>query len=63
MERGDLISINLRGRDVIFCIVGRYQDQEDGQEILVMALIDPDQIVHIKSNRLGIKGLDNTTMH
>lgn len=63
MERGDLISINLQGKEVLFCIVGRYKDQEDGRDIIVMALIDPEQIVHVKSDILGIKTVDNRIQH
>ena len=63
MERGDLISINLQGREVLFCIVGMYQDREDGKDILVMALIDPLQIVHVKSDVLGLKSPGQCVTH
>lgn len=63
MERGDLIFINLHGREVLFCVVGLYKDRNDGEDIVVMALIDPQQIVHVKSELLGIREVESNLIH
>ena len=48
MERGDLVAIYLQGEAVLFCIIGLYQDEVEGEVMAILALIDPEQLRHIR---------------
>ena len=62
MERGDLVAIYLQGEAVLFCIIGLYQNEDDGEVMAILALINPEQLRHIPLELLQNNQLEPITL-
>jgi len=62
MEKGDLVAIYMQGEAVLFCVIGLYQREDDGEIIAVLAMIDPKQLRQIPLEILQDNKLDAITL-
>jgi hypothetical protein len=47
VNRGDLFSVYLNGVMMTICVIGSYNEEYSGEEVVVLALISPDNMLHI----------------
>ncbi len=47
MDRGDLFKVCINGIEKLVCIIDQYTEPESGQEMLVLALIDNENVVRV----------------
>lgn len=47
MNRGDLFGVYLNGVMMTICVIGSYNEEYSGEEVVVLALVSPDNMLHI----------------
>ncbi len=45
MKIGDIVTRKIYGEEMQFCIIGFYTNQETGERVAILALLDPSLIV------------------
>lgn len=45
MKIGDIVMKKLYGEDMQFCVLGFYTNQDSGERVAILALLDPNLIV------------------
>lgn len=45
MKIGDIVSRKIYGEDMQFCIIGFYTNQDNGERVAILALLDPNLII------------------
>lgn len=54
MNKGELFSVHLDGTKLTVCVVGFYQDEDIGEEVVILAVVNKDQMLHIPVNDLHV---------
>ncbi|MGE5372109.1 MAG: hypothetical protein ACM3QZ_08990 [Solirubrobacterales bacterium] len=54
MNKGDLLTVYMNGKAMTICVVGSYKEDYSGEEMVVLALINPDSMVHVPISDLDI---------
>ncbi|MGE5398303.1 MAG: hypothetical protein ACM3MK_12340 [Chitinophagales bacterium] len=54
MNKGDLFTVYFEGVKMTVCVMGSYQEEYSGEEVVVLAVITPDNILHIPINDFSI---------
>lgn len=47
MDKGDLFTLYLDGIQMTVCVVSIYKEELSGQQVVVLAVIDRDNLIHI----------------
>ncbi len=69
MKIGDIVTRKVYGEDMQFCILGFYTNQETGERVAILALLDPTLIVEAAVQELSpvsarnLFALTNTGTH
>jgi hypothetical protein len=69
MKIGDIVTRKVYGEDMQVCILGFYTNQETGERVAILALLDPTLIVEAAVQELApvsarnLFALTNTGMH
>ena len=45
MKIGDIVSKKIYGENMPFCIIGFYTNQDSGERVAILALLDPNLII------------------
>ncbi|MEW5953004.1 MAG: hypothetical protein AB1815_04500 [Bacillota bacterium] len=53
MKIGDIVTRRIFGEEMQFCILGFYTDQETGERVAILALLDPTLIVEASVQELA----------
>jgi hypothetical protein len=53
MKIGDIVTRKIYDEDMQFCIIGFYTNQESGERVAIMALLDPSLIVEASVQELA----------
>lgn len=54
MNKGDLFTVYFNGAMTTVCVLGSYREEFSGEEMVVLALIKPDNLFHIPLDDLKI---------
>lgn len=54
MNKGDLFNVYLDGVMMTLCVLGSYKEEYSGEEVVVLAVISPDNMVHVPLSDLSI---------
>ncbi|MDR1616124.1 MAG: hypothetical protein LBR98_03845 [Syntrophomonadaceae bacterium] len=54
MRKGELFSVNIAGCSITVCVVDFYKDEQIGEEIVVLAVVDKEHTLHIPVNDLRV---------
>lgn len=54
MNKGDLLTVFMNGKAMTICVVGSYKEDYSGEEVVVLALVSPDNMVHVPLSDLDI---------
>ncbi|MGI6649156.1 MAG: hypothetical protein ACOX5W_08875 [Bacillota bacterium] len=60
MERGDIVGLQLEEQVVLFCVVGFYQKADSDETMVILAMIDPEQLLHIPLYNLQNTGVSSS---
>ena len=47
MDKGDLFTVYLDGVQMMVCVVGVYREDLSGEDVVVLAVIDKDNLIHV----------------
>lgn len=47
VNRGDLFSVYMNGVMMTICVIGSYREEYSGEEVVVLALVNPENMLHI----------------
>jgi len=53
MKIGDIVTRKVYGEDMQFCILGFYTNQETGERVAILALLDPSLIMEAAVQELA----------
>ncbi len=53
MNKGDLFTVYMDGNVMTLCIVGSYQEELSGEEIVILAVVSQDNMVHVPADELS----------
>lgn len=53
MRIGDIVTRKVYGEDMQFCILGFYTNQESGEKVAILALLDPTLIIEAEVQELA----------
>ncbi len=53
MKIGDIVTRRVYGEDMQFCILGFYTDQDTGERVAILALLDPSLITEAEVQELA----------
>ena len=52
MNKGDFFTLYWEGVALTVCVVGFYQEEKTGEDIVVLALVQQENLVHIPLDQL-----------
>lgn len=52
MNRGDLFTVYLEGTMMTVCVIASYKEEYSGEEMVILAVINQDNMVHIPLEEL-----------
>ncbi|NLV16431.1 MAG: hypothetical protein GXY50_04370 [Syntrophomonadaceae bacterium] len=53
MNKGDLLNVYLNGVLMTICVIGSYKEEYSGEEVVVLALVSPDNMLHVPLSDLN----------
>ena len=53
MNKGDLFNVYFNGKAVTICVVGFYNEEYSGEEMVLLAVVSQDNMVHLSKDDLG----------
>ncbi|HWP96800.1 MAG TPA: hypothetical protein VN426_08105 [Syntrophomonadaceae bacterium] len=54
MHKGDLFTVYMEGVTMTVCILGFYEEEFSGKEMVVLAVVDQESMVHLPLNDLEV---------
>jgi len=52
LNRGDLFTVYLDGTMMTVCVIASYQEEYSGEEMVILAVISQDNMVHVPLEEL-----------
>ncbi len=52
MNRGDLFTVYLEGSMMTVCVIGSYKEEYSGEEMVILAVVSQDNMVHVPLEEL-----------
>lgn len=52
MKIGDIVTRKVAGEEARFCIIGFYTDQNTGDRVAIVAMLDPHSVVEVSVQEL-----------
>jgi len=53
MKIGDIVTRKIVGAEANFCIIGFYTDQQSGEKVAILAMLDPNSVVEVSVQELA----------
>lgn len=53
MKIGDIVTRKVNGEEAQFCIIGFYTDQQTGEKVAIVALLDPNLVAEVSVQELA----------
>jgi len=54
LNKGDLFTVYLEGNVMTICVLGSYMEEYSGEEMLILAVVSQDNMVHVPADELDI---------
>ncbi|MEA4926081.1 MAG: hypothetical protein VB084_12330 [Syntrophomonadaceae bacterium] len=54
MDKGDLFTVYMDGNVMTICVLGSYNEEYTGEEIVILAIVNQDNMVHIPVTDLNM---------
>lgn len=54
MNKGDLFTVFMNGAMMTICVIGSYTEEPSGEEVVVLALVSPENLIHIPLSDFNI---------
>lgn len=54
MNRGDFFTVYLEGAMMTVCVIGSYKEEYSGEEMVILAVVSQDNMVHIPMEELDL---------
>lgn len=54
MNKGDLFTVYLDGAMMTVCVIGSYKEEYSGEEMVILAVISQDNMVHVPLDDLDM---------
>lgn len=52
MNRGDLFTVYMEGTLMTVCVIASYKEEYSGEEMVILAVVSQDNMVHVSRNEL-----------
>ncbi|MDD4171671.1 MAG: hypothetical protein PHQ94_05480 [Syntrophomonas sp.] len=53
MNKGDLFTVYMDGNIMTICVLGSYQEELSGEEMVILAVVSQDNMVHVPAEDLS----------
>ncbi len=53
MDKGDLFTVYMDGNMMTMCVLGSYQEELSGEEIVILAVVSQENTVHVPADELN----------
>lgn len=53
MNKGDLFTVYMDGNVMTICVLGSYQEELSGEEMVILAVVSQDNMVHVPAEELS----------
>lgn len=54
MDKGDLFTVYMDGNIMTICILGSYKEEYSGEEMVILAVVNQENMVHVPANDLNM---------
>ena len=54
MNRGDLFTVYMEGAMMTVCVIGSYKEEYSGEEMVILAVVSQDNMVHVPKEELDM---------
>lgn len=54
LDRGDLFTVYMDGNVMTICVLGSYKEEYSGEEMVILAVVNQDNMVHVPVNDLNM---------
>lgn len=53
LNKGDLFTVYMDGNIMTICVLGSYQEELSGEEMVILAVVSQDNMVHVPAEDLS----------
>ncbi len=53
MDKGDLFTVYMNGNPMTICVLGSYKEELSGEEMVILAVVSQENMVHIPADDLN----------
>jgi len=53
LNKGDLFTVYMDGNIMTICVLGSYQEELSGEEMVILAVVSQDNMVHVPAEELS----------
>jgi hypothetical protein len=54
LDKGDMFTVYLDGNMMTICVIGSYKEEYSGEEMVILAVVSQDNLVHIPADDLDL---------
>lgn len=54
LDKGDLFTVYMDGNVMTICVLGSYKEEYSGEEMVILAVVNQDNMVHVPVNDLNM---------
>ncbi|MDD4801496.1 MAG: hypothetical protein PHF24_00945 [Syntrophomonas sp.] len=54
MDKGDMFIVYMNGNMMTICVIGSYKEEYSGEEMVILAVVNQDNIVHVPADDLDL---------
>jgi len=54
LNKGDLFTVYMDGNVMTICVLGSYKEEYSGEEMVILAVVNQDNMVHVPVNDLNM---------
>jgi hypothetical protein len=54
LDKGDLFTVYMDGNVMTICVLGSYNEEYTGEEIVILAVVNQENMVHVPVNDLNM---------
>lgn len=54
VNKGDLFTVYMDGTIFTVCVIGSYQEDYSGEEMVILAIVSQENLVHVPQHQLDI---------
>lgn len=52
MNKGDTFTVDLDGKMMTVCVLGSYQEENSGEKMLILAVVNQDNLLYVSAEDL-----------